>query len=70
MQLLVVSYTPGSSLLHCLEANEPPQVGDTINIERTRAKVLYTELLNNVKGCECAVVVDDLTFGAPPDLTG
>lgn len=61
MQLLVVSYTPGSSLLHCLEADQPPTVGDTIEAHRIRAKVLHAERLHHVQGYDCAVVVDDLS---------
>ncbi|XKF14697.1 hypothetical protein LL947_09285 [Halomonas sp. BLK-85] len=63
MQLLVISYTPGSSLLDCLETDRIPNAGDIIEAGSIQAKVLYTKPLDNVKGYECAVVVDDLTVG-------
>lgn len=63
MQLLVISYTPGSSLLDCLETDRMPNAGDIIEAGSIQAKVLYTEPLDNVKGYEFAVIVDDLTVG-------
>ncbi|MGM0534891.1 MAG: hypothetical protein ACQEXI_06970 [Pseudomonadota bacterium] len=63
MQLLVISYTPGSSLLDCLETDRIPNAGDIIEAGSIQARVLYTEPLNNVEGYECVVVVDDLTVG-------
>lgn len=63
MQLLVISYTPGSSLLDCLETDRLPNAGDIIEAGSIQAKVLYTEPLDNVNGYEYAVIVDDLTVG-------
>jgi len=63
MQLLVISYTPGSSLLDCLETDRIPNAGDFIEAGSIQAKVLYTKSLYNVNGYECAVIVDDLTVG-------
>ncbi|WP_016856188.1 hypothetical protein [Halomonas smyrnensis] len=68
MQLLVVSYTPGSYLLHCLEAEEIPSVGSLIEAERVRGRVLSAELFTNVQGCEGAVIVDDLTVSQAAEL--
>lgn len=65
MQLLVVSYTPGSYLLHCLEADQMPQVGDTIEAELIRGRVVGAELLIDVQGCEGTVIIDDLSVSAP-----
>lgn len=61
MQLLVVSYTPGSYLLHCLEADQMPRVGDTLEAERVSGRVVGAELLRDVQGCEGTVILDDLS---------
>ncbi|WP_108444231.1 hypothetical protein [Halomonas denitrificans] len=74
MQLLVVSYTPGSYLLHCLEADQMPRVGDTLEAERIRGRVVGAELLRDVRGYEGTVILDDLSdlgdlpLGAPGSL--
>lgn len=65
MLLLVISYTPGSSLLNCLETDRIPNAGDIIEVDSIQAKVTYAGPLDNVKGYEFAVIVDDLTVDEP-----
>ncbi len=66
MKLLIVSYTPGSSLLHPLDADHMPQVGEILQVGHTRGEVLRALPIEDVQCCECIVVVDDLTFRTPP----
>ncbi|QFU01746.1 hypothetical protein FIU83_08850 [Halomonas sp. THAF5a] len=69
MQLLVVSYTPGSYLLHCLEADQMPRVGETLEAERIRGRVVGVERLSDVQGVEGTVILDDLLDLADPAMS-
>ena len=62
MQLLITSYTPGSRLLHCIEADELPNVGDFIEHRNIHAKVRCASPISGIQGYDGIVVVDDLAI--------
>ncbi|ATJ82768.1 hypothetical protein ACFPTY_07200 [Halomonas beimenensis] len=66
MQVLVVSYTPGSYLLETLEVLTPPGGGEVLVLaDDRRVRVLHAVPLEAVQGVAYTLLVDELSREAP-----
>ncbi|XKE47355.1 hypothetical protein LG302_09595 [Halomonas organivorans] len=65
MQVLVVSYTPGSYLLETFEVPVPPGAGEFLALADRRVRVLHAVPLEAVQGAAYTLIVDELPRESP-----